>query len=326
MRFSAEEKLRIINLVRESNDSTRNVLKELGINSSTYYKWYDRYRKSGPAGLENFKPTPKRFWNSLSKTERRQAIKIAFTNPEMAPKEIAREFSNIYGSYISESSIYRILNSFDKFESNKIQVIKGRERFSVSATSVNDIWKTEFVYVRLTELGFYYLLFVIDDYSKYVIDWKLYNSLTEKDPEQLVLKALWNTGLKSIRVKHRARLLTGTFSKMFIERLKEYLYDFDLKNLAGNSAGTINIRRTDGAIQPKKNIINLNNYYLPGDIEKQVTRFVDYYNNQCILKAFNNMTPASIYFKQENAVKQQRESIKEKTLLMRKIRNLGIEN
>ncbi|MBN2601216.1 MAG: helix-turn-helix domain-containing protein [Candidatus Marinimicrobia bacterium] len=326
MKYSSQEKLRIINLVRESNQPVRIVLKQIGLNSSTYYKWYSRYRNSGPAGLENIKTTPKRFWNSLSKAERKQAIQIAFTNPEKAPKDVAREFSQIYGSYISESSVYRILNSFDKFENKKVTLIKGRSRFSETARKTDDIWKTEFVYIRMVGWGFYYLMFIIDDYSKFVIDWKLYTDLTEKDPEQLVIQALWKTGHKAIRLKHRARLLTGNYSKLFIDRLKDYLYDYDLKNLRGNSSKVRVIQKFDGTIQTKKNVINLNNYYLPGDIEEQLKRFIDYYNNECTLKTFSNMTPASVYYKKEGVVQQQREQIKEKTLLMRKIRNLGLEN
>ncbi|MBU0711795.1 helix-turn-helix domain-containing protein [bacterium] len=326
MRYTSQEKLRIINLVRESKLPIRIVLNQMGLNSSTYYKWYSRYRRSGPVGLENIKTTPKRFWNSLSKAERKQAIQIAFTNPEKAPKDIAKEFSEIYGSYISESSVYRILNSFDKFENKKITLIKGRNRFSETAGDTDNIWKTEFVYIRLFGWGFYYLMFIIDDYSKYVIDWKLYTNLTENDPEQLIITALWKTGQKGIRLKHRARLLTGNYSKLFIDRLKEFLYDYDLKNLRGNSSNARVIRKIDGTIQTKKNVINLNNYYLPGNIEEQIKRFIDYYNNECIIKAFSNMTPASIYHKQEGIVQQQREQIKEKTLLMRKIRNLGLEN
>lgn len=326
MRYSSQEKLRIINLVRESEEPVRVVLKRLGIGHSTYYKWYSRYRRSGPVGLENIKPTPRRFWNSLSKTERKQAIQIAFTNPEKAPKDIAKEFSEIYGSFISESSVYRILNSFDKFENKKIELIRGRNRFAESADDINTIWKTEFVYIRLLGWGFYYLLFIIDDYSKYVIQWKLYTTLTEKDPEQLVMTALWKTGLKGIRLKHRARLLTGNYSKLFIDRLKEFLYDYDLKNLRGTSSNAHVIHRINGTIQTKKNVINLNNYYLPGDIEEQVGLFIDYYNNEWTLKSFGNMTPAGIYHKQENIIRRQREKIKEKTLLMRKLRNLGLEH
>jgi transposase-like protein len=325
MKYSLQDKLRIINLVKESEKPTRSVLKHLGINNSTYYKWYKRYCESGPDGLKNIKPTPKKFWNSLSNKERSNIIQLAITHPEKAPKDIAREFLNIYGAFISESSVYRILDNYDYLDNRKIVIIKGRERLTTLSNKVNEIWTTEFIFIKLIGWGYYYLSVLFDDYSKYAINWKLFTVLSKNDTEQLVNTALWNSGLKKIRVKYQARLLTGNSSKLFIDRLKGFLYDFDLKNIHGNSSNARFVRKIDGTVQPKKNIIYLNNYYLPGDLENQIQRFIDYYNNECYLKAFNNLTPSNIYHGKNKTIQQQRQKIKEKTLLMRKIRNLGLE-
>ena len=41
-----------------------------------------------------------------------------------------------------------------------------------------------------------------------------------------------------------------------------------------------------------KNRILLENYYLPGDLERQIGAFVEYYNNQGYHESLNNVTPA----------------------------------
>ena len=53
MRYPASEKLEIIRLVERSHLSVRRTLDKLGIPATTFYRWYDRYRAFGEAGLED---------------------------------------------------------------------------------------------------------------------------------------------------------------------------------------------------------------------------------------------------------------------------------
>ncbi|MBT4484377.1 MAG: transposase [Candidatus Latescibacteria bacterium] len=49
-----------------------------------------------------------------------------------------------------------------------------------------------------------------------------------------------------------------------------------------------------------KNVINLQNYYLPGELELEIKRFVEYYNNKRYHESLDNLTPATVYrWKQE---------------------------
>ena len=51
MRYPASEKLEIIRLVECSHLPVRRTLDKLGIPATTFYRWYDRYRAFGEAGL-----------------------------------------------------------------------------------------------------------------------------------------------------------------------------------------------------------------------------------------------------------------------------------
>ena len=53
MRYAAAEKREIIRLVERSHLPVRRTLDKLGIPPSTFYRWYDRYRAFGEAGLED---------------------------------------------------------------------------------------------------------------------------------------------------------------------------------------------------------------------------------------------------------------------------------
>ena len=63
MRYPASEKLEIIRLVERSHLPVRRTLDKLGIPATTFYRWYDRYRAFGEAGLEDRTSGPGRIWN-----------------------------------------------------------------------------------------------------------------------------------------------------------------------------------------------------------------------------------------------------------------------
>ena len=54
--------------------------------------------------------------------------------------------------------------------------------------------------------------------------------------------------------------------------------------------------------QTLKNRILLDNYYLPGDLERQVRAFVDHYNHVRYHESIDNLTPADVYFARGKAI------------------------
>jgi putative transposase len=67
-----------------------------------------------------------------------------------------------------------------------------------------------------------------------------------------------------------------------------------------------------------KNIVNLQNYFLPGQLETEIASFVNYYNHQSL----DNLTPADVYFGRAKEVLTRRDHIKKTTLQQRRLQNL----
>ncbi len=72
-----------------------------------------------------------------------------------------------------------------------------------------------------------------------------------------------------------------------------------------------------------KNVINLQNYYLPGELELEIKHFVEYYNNRRYHESLDNLTPATVYNGNRRECLSLRDMIKRKTLKARKAFNLG---
>jgi len=60
-------------------------------------------------------------------------------------------------------------------------VIKGADRFHTPTTRVNEMWQTDFTYFKIIGWGWMYLSTVLDDYSRYIIAWKLCYPMRAED-------------------------------------------------------------------------------------------------------------------------------------------------
>ena len=77
----------------------------------------------------------------------------------------------------------------------------------------------------------------------------------------------------------------------------------------------------NGWHQTMKNRVLLENYYLPGDLERQLCSFVEYYNHQRYHESLNNVTPADVYFGRDKAILREREKIKKQTIRQRRLQH-----
>ena len=71
--------------------------------------------------------------------------------------------------------------------------------------------------------------------------------------------------------------------------------------------------------QTHKNRIFLENYFLPGDLRKQIDLFVEHYIHKRYHESLQNLTPADVYFGHAQSILNRRERIKQKTLNLRRL-------
>ena len=74
-----------------------------------------------------------------------------------------------------------------------------------------------------------------------------------------------------------------------------------------------------------KNVINLQHYYLPGELEREIELFVKYYDNHMYHKLLDNLTPADSYLVRNKEILSLRDKNKYKTKKVRRLYNLENE-
>ena len=275
----------------------------------------DRYLQRGEAGLEDQSPKPKHVWNRIPDEVRRKVVKLALKETELSPRELAVTFTDREKYFVSEASTYRILKAHDQITSPAFIVIKAASEFKDKTTAINP----DFTYLKIIGWGWFYLSTILDDYSRYIISWKLCTNMRTQDVTDTLDLALAASGCGQVHVVHKPRLLSDNGSSYVSGELADWLQGKGMKH----SRGAPYHPQTQGKIerwhQTLKNRILLENYFLPGDLEAQIEAFVDHYNHQRYHESLSNVTPADVYFGRDKAILQQRERIKRKTLEARRL-------
>ena len=62
----------------------------------------------------------------------------------------------------------------------------------------------------------------------------------------------------------------------------------------------------------------LEQYYLPGDLERRIRQFVDYYNHERYHESLNNLTLVDVFYGRGQHILNRREKIKLETLALRR--------
>ena len=314
MRYAAAEKLEIIRLVEASHLSVRRTLARIGVPPATFYRWYDRYREHGPEGLEDRSPKPGRVWNRIPEPVRKRLLALALEVPELSPRELAIRFTDQEKYFVSEASVYRLLKAHDLITSPAFVMVKAADAFAEQTTAPNQLWQTDFTYLKVIGWGWFYLSTVLDDFSRFIVAWKLCATMRASDVMDTLELALATSGCDTAKVLHRPRLLSDNGSSYVAGDLARWLKGKGIAHIRGAP----NHPQTQGKIerwhQTLKNRVLLENYFLPGQLEAAVAAFVEHYNHRRYHESLGNLPPADVYFGRGPAVLAARDAIKKRTI------------
>jgi transposase InsO family protein len=313
-----------IRLVEGSKVSVRKTLAELDVPRSTFYRWYAAYVESGFDGLSPARSQARRFWNRIPDAERQRVVDVALAKPELTPRLVASHVTDYEGIFISESSVFRILKDYDLVTSPHYIVLSAKDRFDQPTRRVHELWQTDFTYLFVTAVGWYYLLTVLDDFSRYIISWKLVTTMAASDVASVLDDAIATTGVAHARVHHKPRLLSDNGPCFISKELAAYLDAQGMSHTRGRPYHPMTQGKIERYHRTLKNTLLLQNYYLPGELETEIERFVQHYNHERAHEALDNLTPADVYTGRGRDIQTARQRLKEQTLRRRRRINAGL--
>ena len=319
MRYPASEKLEIIRLVEQSHLPTKRTIDKLGIPRTTFYRWYDKYLLGGVEALEDRSPKPNIVWNRIPDDVRQRVVDLALEEPELSPRELAVRFTDTQRYFVSEASVYRLLKALDLITSPAFIVIEAADEFRDKTTAINQMWQTDFTYIKIVGWGWYYLSTILDDYSRYVVAWKLCTTMKTSDVTDTLKLALQASGCNQVNVQHKPRLLSDNGASYVSGELADWLGSQNMDHVRGAPYHPQTQGKIERWHQTLKNRILLENYFLPGDLDASIERFVEHYNHHRYHESLKNLTPADVYFGRGETILLERERIKRETFKQRRL-------
>ena len=316
MRFTVSEKQEIIHMVVRSELGVNRTLKQIGVNKSTFYNWYHAYSKYGIEGLMPNKRCSNRQWNSIPQEQKNLVVRFALDYPELSSRELAYKLTDEQQIFISESSVYRILKARGLITAPAHIFLSAADEFTTKTGFVHQKWQTDFTYFKILGWGWYYLSTILDDYSRYIVHWELCSNMKVDDVKRTIDRAIVKAKLIT---KQRPRLLSDNGSCYIAGELKSYLKDHHQMDLVH---GKPNHPQTQGKIEryhrTMKNVVKLDNYYAPEELERALEAFVYRYNNQRYHESLNNLSPADVYCGRGEQILIERKKLKIQAFINRR--------
>jgi len=143
-------------------------------------------------------------------------------------------------------------------------------------------------------------------------------------PRRIKQILAFRMAFSQVKVKHKPRLLSDNGPSYLSKELKDYLEDHQIGHTRGAPFHPMTQGKIERYHRSMKNVVKLQNYYYPGDLEQEINRFVEYYNYQRYHESLNNLTPADVYYGRSRDILSRRKMTKHNTMKLRKQQNLSV--
>jgi putative transposase len=311
--MSPSEKGDIVAQVENQSRSKRKVLAELGISRSTYYRWRQGQNKS---------KCRVRPWNGVTPNEERRILAIAREFPELSSRQLSAWITDHEGFAVSESTVYRILRREGLVKRQETQPGAAKE-YHTRTTRPHQMWATDASYFRVVGWGYYYLVTVLDDYSRFILGWKLQKDMSANSLIEVVQEAVDATGMTDVPVENRTMLLSDNGAGYVSRTFREYLNLVGIGHILAAPYHPQTNGKVERYQQSLKREVNQLPYELPSQLEQAIADFVDYYNYRRYHKALGNVTPADVLYGRREEILQRRKEVQLQTINRRRDYNNG---
>ena len=228
-------------------------------------------------------------WNRTPDNIRQIVVELSLEHPELTPRELSVLLLEKSQIFVSESSFYRILHERGLLERMEHDLIFAADEFHHKTKFANEMWQTDFTYFKVKGWGWYYLSTVIDDYSRYIIHWEICSSMTSEDVSRTIDKAVEKAGVTFL---YPPCLLSDNGPCYIASSLKQYLCkEYNIKHIHGKPLHPQTQGKIERYHRSMKNVIKLNHYFCPSELEKAIDGWVKYYNESRFHESLDNLTP-----------------------------------
>jgi transposase InsO family protein len=312
--MSAEDKSIILAQVENQLGGKRQALMALGVPKSSYYRW----RRGRPDSGNRRRP-----WNRITPEEEDKVLVVAREYPEFSSRQLSVWITDNRGFAVSESTVYRILRREGLVKRQETQLMAAKE-YHTKTTRPHQMWGTDASYFRVVGWGYYYLVTVMDDYSRFILAWKLQKDMSANSLIEVVQEAVDATSMTDVPVEDRTRLLSDNGAGYVSRAFRDYLQLVGIGHILAAPYHPQTNGKVERYQQSLKREVNQLPYEVPSQLEQAIAAFVDYYNYRRYHKALGNVTPADVLYGRRDDILRRRKEVQKLTISLRRNYNCGL--
>jgi putative transposase len=312
--MSAGERAMILIQVENQSKGKRQALMALGIPKSSYYRW-----RQGQPDSSNLK----RPWNRIIPEEEAKVLAVARESPELSSRQLSAWITDNKGFAVSESTVYRILRREGLVKRQETQLTAANE-YHTKTTRPHQMWATDASYFRVVGWGYYYLVTVMDDYSRFILAWKLQKDMSANSFIEVIQEAVDTTGMTDVPIEDRTRLLSDNGAGYVSKAFRNYLRLVGIGHILAAPFHPQTNEKIERYHRSIKGELSLFPYELPSQLERAITDFVDYYNYRRYHKALGNIAPADVLYGRREDILKRRKEVQIQTINRRRDYNRGL--
>jgi putative transposase len=312
--MTAEDKAIVLAQVESQSRGKRQVLMALGISKSSYYRW-----RQGQSDSRN----RKRPWNRITPEEDSKVLAVAREFPEFSSRQLSAWITDNKGFAISESTVYRILRREGLVKRQETKPMASKE-YHTKTTRPHQMWATDAAYFRVVGWGYYYLVTVMDDYSRFILGWKLQKDMTANSLIEVIQEAVDATGMTDVPVEDRTKLLSDNGSGYVCRAFRDYLGLVGIRHILAAPFHPQTNGKVERYQQSLRREVNQLPYELPSQLERAIADFVDYYNYRRYHKSLGNVTPADVLYGRREEILGRRKEVRTQTINRRRDYNQAL--
>ena len=314
--MSGAEKAEALTKVASSSLPRRKVLGELGVPRSTYYRWL---RRKEQQGLDDDVGGGNPPWNKLATKEVDSVLSAARAMPELSCRQLAAWTTDNMGFSVSESTVYRILRREGLVKRLETRLAAGKE-YHRKTTGPHQMWATDASYFRVVGWGYYYMVTVMDDYSRFILAHRLQRDMTSDSFIEVV--PVDRTGMDQVPIEDRTKLLSDNGPGYVSRAFRDYLGMVGIKHILATPFHP----QTNGKLERYHQTLkrDVNQLPSPSDLEAAIVAFVSYYNYRRYHKALGNVTPSDVLRGRREEILQRRREVLAQTIQRRRQHNRAL--
>ena len=318
--MSNVDKSAVLVQVEVMSGHKRQALEDLGVPRSTYYRW----RQLQPShGLWLYSGDGRRPWNRLTPEEDARVLAVARELPELSSRQLATWITDNVGFAVSESTVYRILCREGLVKRLEVHLVAGKE-YHTKTTGPHQLWSTDASYFRVVSWGYYYLVTVMDDYSRFILAWKLQKDMAADSLIEVVQQAIDAIGMTEVPIEDRTKLLSDNGAGYVSRAFRDYLHLVGISHILAAPFHPQTNGKLERYHQSVKREVNQIPYEFPSQLEKAIADFVDYYNFRRYHKALGNVTPADVLYGRRQEILKRRKEVQLQTINRRREYNRSL--